>query len=332
MARLELLEGDDVFGASARVYRTIPLAKGDTVVGRELLAINDKRLSRQQLQFHVGGSNSVSVTRVGANASFLQLGASEEPSELPRGVATDIECQNASHIIYLSQHPDTLTFLYPSRLLLDANDSAPLPAPAPAAAAPPAPAPLPPPGVWHVKLGGSFKPYDPPVQLALEAAFLAGERTADVTVRGTEYTIQLHAPAKQICKADPTKTRPVRREGGAPPPTAPPPAAPPPAAAAPDPPPAPSPPAPVAPAPLAPAPSPLRASPAASSPAPAAPDPVDSTSIAAAASSAEQPAASGGGEGGGGAGDGGMEAPVRKRSMKELLAEEEERVKRLAGA
>ena len=331
MARLELLEGDDVFGASARVYRTIPLVKGDTVVGRELLAINDKRLSRQQLQFHVGGSTSVSVTRVGANASFLQLGASEEPSELPRGVATDIECQNASHIIYLSQHPDTLTFLYPSRLLLDANDSAPLPAPAPAAAAPPAPAPapLPPPGVWHVKLGGSFKPYDPPVQLALEAAFIAGERTADVTVRGTEYTIQLHAPAKQICKADPTKTRPVRREGGAPPPAAPPPAAPPPAAAAPDPPPAPSPPAPVAPPPLAPAPSPLRASPAASSPAPVAPDAVDSTSIAAAASSAEQPAASGGG---GGDGDCGEAAPVRKRSMKELLAEEEERVKRLAGA
>ena len=69
-----------------------------------------------------------------------------------------------------------------------------------------------PPAVWQVKLGGLYKPYDAPVQRALEEAFLAGKHTADISLRGKLYTVFLHQPgARQQVKHDPTKTRPVRR-------------------------------------------------------------------------------------------------------------------------
>ena len=79
MAALELLAGEP-FGEHS-VSRDIPLAAGQTTcVGRELLGINDKRLSRKQLDVQVGAS--VTVTRVGANASFVQRAADDVPTEL----------------------------------------------------------------------------------------------------------------------------------------------------------------------------------------------------------------------------------------------------------
>ena len=47
---------------------------------------------------------------------------------------------------------------------------------------------------------------------------MAGKTVAKITVRGTDYVVSLHEPCRQTSAADSTKTRPVRREGGPPPP------------------------------------------------------------------------------------------------------------------
>lgn len=69
---------------------------------------------------------------------------------------------------------------------------------------------------WLCRLGQSFRPYDQSVQNALEAAFLAGDQSTRIQVRGVEYIVDLHEPRKQTQASDPTKTRAVQREGGLP--------------------------------------------------------------------------------------------------------------------
>ena len=65
---------------------------------------------------------------------------------------------------------------------------------------------------WEVFLGGAYKPYDDPVQRALELAFRCGDASADVTIRGTAYEVTLQgAQLQQRQKNDPTRTRKVRR-------------------------------------------------------------------------------------------------------------------------
>jgi hypothetical protein len=92
---------------------------------------------------------------------------------------------------------------------------------APVVASMPAAAPLGPsgtPGMWQVLLGNTIRPYEPSVQHTLESALMAGKTVAKITVRGTDYVVSLHEPRRQTSAADSTKTRPVRREGGPPPP------------------------------------------------------------------------------------------------------------------
>ena len=97
--------------------------------------------------------------------------------------------------------------------------TAPLSVAAPAIAPLPPPAPAGPPGLWQVWLGKAFRPYDDPsVQQTLESALMAGNTVAKIKVSGTDYVVSLHEPCKQTSAADPTKTRPVRRVGGPPPP------------------------------------------------------------------------------------------------------------------
>ena len=171
-------------------------------VGRELLLINDKRLSRKQLQVHIGAS--ISVTRLGANASFIQAAAGEEHTELPRDESVTLQ---PSAILWISQQPDSREYQYPARIAMvaDAADPPAVSAPADAAlpAAPPAPAPAP--GVWHVRLGGAFRPYDPPVQLALEAAFMAGEYSTCRHAHGQHLT-QVHRFRTAGASHSPTAT------------------------------------------------------------------------------------------------------------------------------
>lgn len=191
------------------VLSAYPLnASGATPIGRESLGIADRRLSRKQLIVSALPGGNFTVQRTGPNPSFYQAGSSEK-IELAKEAIVPLP---AGALIFLAQHPDTREFQYPSRVIIhNGGGSA-----APAEARPSPPTANVPPGVWQVKLGGAFKPYDPPVQAALEAAFMSGAWTCDVTIRGSEYTIYLHHPARQHAKADPTRTRPVRRECGPP--------------------------------------------------------------------------------------------------------------------
>eukprot|EP00908_Phaeocystis_cordata_P020226 Transcript_31891.p1 GENE.Transcript_31891~~Transcript_31891.p1 ORF type:complete len:391 (-),score=92.92 Transcript_31891:98-1270(-) len=86
-------------------------------------------------------------------------------------------------------------------------------APDAAPAAPSAPAGRPGGPSWQVKLGGSFQPYaERSVHEALEAALTGGEDKVEVMVRGTVYVVDLRAtPMRQAQKAEPAKTREVRR-------------------------------------------------------------------------------------------------------------------------
>ena len=63
-----------------------------------------------------------------------------------------------------------------------------------------------------MKLGGAFVPYESSVQPTLEKAYLAGQQTAEVMLRGTLYTIELRgARPMQINAQDPGRRRPVQR-------------------------------------------------------------------------------------------------------------------------
>ena len=52
-------------------------------------------------------------------------------------------------------------------------------------------------GTWEVFLGGAYKPYDDPVQRALELAFRCGDASADVTIRGMVYEVTLQGAQMQ---------------------------------------------------------------------------------------------------------------------------------------
>ena len=67
--------------------------------------------------------------------------------------------------------------------------------------------------IWQVKLSGSFQSYEEPsVNAQLEAALAAFEDSAEVVVRGAAYVVHLkQTPMRQVQKADPTKSREVRR-------------------------------------------------------------------------------------------------------------------------
>jgi len=205
--------------------------------------------------------------------------------------------------------------------------TAPLSVAAPVLAPLPPPAPAGPPGVWQVWLGKAFRPYEPSVQQTLESALMAGKTVAKINVSGTDYVVSLHEPRKQTSAADPTKTRPVRREGGPPPPdftggsaAAAAAAVPPPAAAAAAAPSQPLPPAPTpAPAP-APAPTPAWAPP---------PSPVAAPPSIAASAAAAAPPLYAGAAAAGAAAAGAAAGAGRKRSLREMLAEEESRISNL---
>lgn len=80
-------------------------------------------------------------------------------------------------------------------------------------------------------LGGQFRPYeDPAVQRTIETAYLRGDRSVEIRVRGTEYIIQLVEPLKQMQKSDSSRVRAVQRvmSTSLPPPSPPAPALPPP--------------------------------------------------------------------------------------------------------
>ena len=63
---------------------------------------------------------------------------------------------------------------------------------------------------WSVMLGGQFVPYEDAAQRTIEAAFLRGDRSVEVCVRGTEYILQLAEPFKQVVKSDSSRARAVQ--------------------------------------------------------------------------------------------------------------------------
>ena len=67
--------------------------------------------------------------------------------------------------------------------------------------------------IWQVSLGGTFTAYDDPaVQSALERAYLAGERAAEVEVSGRPYVVEVVGDHPvQMAKGNPTRRRRVRR-------------------------------------------------------------------------------------------------------------------------
>ena len=179
-------------------------AVGTVEVGRDDLGITDKRVSRKQLSITVSASGLVSATRVGANASFIQRADQTEPATMPLALACEVP---PGTVLFLTQHPTAKAFLYPSRIVA---------APPPIAARSASSVPHAAAAKWLCRLGQSFRPYDQSVQDALEAAFLAGDQSTRIQVRGVEYIVDLYEPRKQTQASDPTKTRAVQREGGLP--------------------------------------------------------------------------------------------------------------------
>ena len=232
--------------ASAGTLRSLPIV-GSLTMGRDNLKIADKRISRSQLTVTLS-TKTFTAVRLGANPSFSQVGDAT-PKELARSV--NVELPYGTHL-YLARDPNgSQPYQYPVLItnVDDGNGASPSPGPAVAVFQPPPVAAIPPPvvaalpvaasppGVWQVKLGGGFSSYAAEVQTTLEAAYMAGRLTCDVMIDGRAYTISMHRHnMRQMAAHDPTRTRPVRREGGppAPPPAAdPPPAANPPPAAVP---------------------------------------------------------------------------------------------------
>lgn len=210
-ATFELLDSasdpfaNPVVTASFALTAEVPLT-----VGRELSTVlaTNKRISRKQICVTISSATGATVQRTGPNASYLQHPGGE-PVELARNDDTWTTVPNGA-IIWLTLDPQSRAFCFPCRICTGSANA--MTAPPPQRPPPSAP------GVWEVKLGGAFKPYDADTQGVLEAAFMAGDRVVDVMVRGAEYQIYLHPPARQHAKADPTKTRAVRRQGGDPPP------------------------------------------------------------------------------------------------------------------
>jgi len=91
--------------------------------------------------------------------------------------------------------------------------------------------------MWAVQLAGSFKPYEADVSAAIEQSFRRGDDEVDVTIRGQMYIIAF-STMRQKLRSDPSRQRRLQRTApplaAAPParadplPSAPPPSAPPP--------------------------------------------------------------------------------------------------------
>ena len=184
MATLCLLNGDD---ASSSVQVSIPLALGTSELGREKLRIHDNRVSRRQLAVTISDKGTA-VTRLGANASFIKYPGDAQAKELSAHESVNVP---PGSIIYLVQAHANRSFQYPVRITRTCSASD---------------------VVWKVMLGNSFKPYDRPIQDALEAAFQAGATMAKVNIRGMDYSVSLWEPRRQAQVGDPSKTRVVRRE------------------------------------------------------------------------------------------------------------------------
>ena len=191
----------------ARVLRSLPLPVGSIDIGREELKIADKRLSRKQVGVTVSADGRVSIFRHGANASFIQHEVGSGAIEIPRGTALNFPPQA---LLFLAKSVDG-QLQYPARIIQVAAtlDTTPVGAAAPLASVPSSGGPA---GEWQVMLSGKYVSYEPSVQHTLEAAFASGAATADVTIRGSSYTISLRDPIEQRLRSDPSKVRPARRK------------------------------------------------------------------------------------------------------------------------
>ena len=200
--------------------KTVELQVGTTAIGRDLLEVADKRLSRKQVEVHVSEQGDVSCSRSGVNASFVQADATSAPRPLLKDVRCDLQ---PGAVVWLTRDKVTAEYSHPISfaptgaawavaapvipIVEDVDDEAPSVA---AGSALPAPVVR---GVWEVKLGGDFKPYlSAEVQCALEAAWSRDEVETEVEVRGQAYVVELQGKhLRQLLKADRTKSRAVRR-------------------------------------------------------------------------------------------------------------------------
>ena len=69
--------------------------------------------------------------------------------------------------------------------------------------------------IWEVELAGSFSPYEAPLQRTLEDAFQRGEASARISVRGSEYDVDvcgsLYDQRQRGVGAEAWRSRRVRR-------------------------------------------------------------------------------------------------------------------------
>ena len=63
---------------------------------------------------------------------------------------------------------------------------------------------------WQVFLGGSFRPYEEPVQATIEAAWQSADAAVEVTIRGQAYVLDF-AESRQRQKSDPSRSRAIKR-------------------------------------------------------------------------------------------------------------------------
>ncbi|KAL1529207.1 hypothetical protein AB1Y20_000163 [Prymnesium parvum] len=204
---VQLLDAADAFSAAPTVKNTVVLADSPAIVGRQVVGIDDKRVSRTQLRLRAEDTR-LFATRLGPAASFVQSSAADAPVELPK----DEERPLQPHaIVWLSKDPKTGAFAHPLRFIASPL-VAPAPTPPASAAAEDAQPAEPPAAVWQVWLNRSFQPYESPhVQRSLEEAFQRGEAQLEVEVRGQAYVVEFHPQCRQVLKGDPSKTRAVRR-------------------------------------------------------------------------------------------------------------------------
>jgi hypothetical protein len=181
----------------ATVTKGISLdADGTATIGRDDLGIVDKRLSRKQIKIRVAPDGILHVTRVGPNASFLQIDKTRQ-EELEQNVQRQWP---PSAIVYLSRDPSTQACTYPIKIAtatppaahvpVSTTSASPTPVYAAHAAMSAPPDAVPADGVWEVLLGGAFTAYESTdVQRSLEEAFHVGCRPRPV-----------HCPVSQIAE------------------------------------------------------------------------------------------------------------------------------------
>lgn len=108
------------------------------------------------------------------------------------------------------EHGDGGRGVYDATTEEESEEEATAPTQAPTAAAAAAAAAPAERAEWQVRLGGSFRAYDPPVQAQLEGAHAAGAVEARIEVRGIEYSVSMRE-MRQVVRADASRWRPVRR-------------------------------------------------------------------------------------------------------------------------